>query len=75
MTATQPTQDGPTKKDYRGGRNGYQNIIPASTGAAKAVGLCIHQVGLGSDCFRLGIKDIQKCSFTDIKLLGIGCGG
>jgi len=41
VTATQPTQDGPSKKDFRGGRNGYMNIIPASTGAAKAVGLCI----------------------------------
>ena len=41
VTATQPTQDGPSKKDWRGGRNGYMNIIPASTGAAKAVTLCI----------------------------------
>jgi len=40
-TATQPTQDGPSKKDMRGGRNAYMNIIPASTGAAKAVALCI----------------------------------
>lgn len=40
-TATQPTQDGPSKKDWRGGRNAYANIIPASTGAAKAVTLCI----------------------------------
>jgi len=43
-TATQPTQDGPTKKDFRGGRNAYMNIIPASTGAAKAVGLCLPQL-------------------------------
>src|SRR5271167_2715297 len=38
VTATQPTQDGPSKKDWRGGRNAYLNIIPSSTGAAKAVG-------------------------------------
>lgn len=31
VTATQPTQDGPSKKDWRGGRNAYMNIIPAST--------------------------------------------
>ncbi|MCH7870482.1 MAG: type I glyceraldehyde-3-phosphate dehydrogenase [Planctomycetes bacterium] len=41
VTATQPTQDGPSKKDWRGGRAAPGNIIPASTGAAKAVTLCI----------------------------------
>ena len=41
VTPTQPTQDGPSKKDWRGGRNAYMNIIPATTGAAKAVTLCI----------------------------------
>jgi glyceraldehyde 3-phosphate dehydrogenase len=41
VTATQPTQDGPSKKDWRGGRNAYLNIIPSTTGAAKAVALCI----------------------------------
>jgi len=44
VTATQPTQDGPSKKNLRGGRNGYANIIPASTGAAKAVALCIPEL-------------------------------
>ncbi len=41
VTATQPTQDGPSKKDFRGGRNAYMNIIPSSTGAAKACALVL----------------------------------
>ena len=43
-TATQPTQDGPSRKDARGGRNAYMNIIPASTGAAKAVSLVLPEL-------------------------------
>jgi glyceraldehyde 3-phosphate dehydrogenase len=41
VTATQPTVDGPSKKDWRGGRAAGYNIIPASTGAAQAVTLCL----------------------------------
>lgn len=41
MTATQMTQDGPSGKDWRGGRAAGLNIIPSSTGAAKAVGLVL----------------------------------
>lgn len=44
VTASQPTVDGPSKKDFRGGRAAGMNIIPASTGAAKAVGLAIPEV-------------------------------
>jgi len=65
-TATQPTQDGPSKKDWRGGRNAYQNIIPASTGAAKAVGLCLPDtVGkLTGMSFRVPTADVSCVDLT-----------
>jgi glyceraldehyde 3-phosphate dehydrogenase len=65
-TATQPTQDGPSKKDWRGGRNAYQNIIPASTGAAKAVGLCIPEVQgkLTGMSFRVPTADVSCVDLT-----------
>ncbi|MAY74237.1 MAG: type I glyceraldehyde-3-phosphate dehydrogenase [Phycisphaerae bacterium] len=65
-TATQPTQDGPSKKDLRGGRNAYQNIIPASTGAAKAVALCIPEVKgkLTGMAFRVPTADVSCVDLT-----------
>ncbi|GIW43177.1 MAG: glyceraldehyde-3-phosphate dehydrogenase [Candidatus Binatia bacterium] len=66
VTATQPTQDGPSKKDWRGGRNAYQNIIPASTGAAKAVTLCIPELKgkLTGMAFRVPVADVSVVDLT-----------
>ncbi len=66
VTATQPTQDGPSKKDLRGGRNGYMNIIPASTGAAKAVALCIPEMKgrLTGMAFRVPTADVSCVDLT-----------
>jgi len=65
-TATQPTQDGPSKKDFRGGRNAYTNIIPASTGAAKAVALCIPDLKgkLTGMAFRVPTADVSIVDLT-----------
>lgn len=65
-TATQPTQDGPSKKDWRGGRNAYQNIIPSSTGAAKAVALCIPALKgkLTGMSFRIPTADVSAVDLT-----------
>jgi glyceraldehyde 3-phosphate dehydrogenase len=66
VTATQPTQDGPSRKDWRGGRNAYMNMIPASTGAAKAVGLCIPATKgkLTGMSMRVPIADVSCVDLT-----------
>jgi glyceraldehyde 3-phosphate dehydrogenase len=66
VTATQPTQDGPSKKDWRGGRNAYMNIIPASTGAAKAVGLVLPELKgkLTGMSFRVPVADVSVVDLT-----------
>ncbi len=66
MTATQPTVDGPSKKDLRGGRSAAQNIIPASTGAAKAVTLVLPQLKgkLTGMAFRVPTPDVSVVDLT-----------
>lgn len=66
VTASQPTVDGSSKKDWRGGRGAYQNIIPASTGAAKAVALCIPEVKgkLTGMAFRVPTADVSAIDLT-----------
>lgn len=65
-TATQPVVDGPSKKDYRGGRSAMSNIIPASTGAAKAVAKCIPEVEgkLTGMAFRVPVVDSSVVDLT-----------
>lgn len=66
MTATQPTVDGPSKKDWRGGRGASQNIIPSSTGAAKAAALVLPQLKgkLTGMAFRVGTPDVSAVDLT-----------
>lgn len=66
MTATQPTVDGPSKKDFRGGRSASINIIPASTGAAKAVSQVIPEVKgkLTGMAFRIPTSDVSVVDLT-----------
>ena len=66
LTASQPTVDGPSKKDWREGRAASVNIIPASTGAAKAVALCIPEVKgkLTGMAFRVPTTDVSVVDLT-----------
>jgi len=66
LTAAQPTVDGPSKKDWRGGRSAGYNIIPASTGAAKAVAKCLPEVEgkLTGMAFRVPVADVSCVDLT-----------
>jgi glyceraldehyde 3-phosphate dehydrogenase len=66
VTATQQTVDGPSQKDWRGGRGACYNIIPSSTGAAKAVGKVIPDLDgkLTGMSFRVPTMDVSVVDLT-----------
>ncbi|MDB4923976.1 type I glyceraldehyde-3-phosphate dehydrogenase [Mucilaginibacter sp.] len=66
VTATQKTVDSPSAKDWRGGRGAYQNIIPSSTGAAKAVTLVLPELKgkLTGMSFRVPVADVSVVDLT-----------
>jgi glyceraldehyde 3-phosphate dehydrogenase len=66
VTATQQTVDGPAQKDWRSGRGAYQNIIPASTGAAKAVAKVIPEIAgkLTGMAFRVPVANVSCVDLT-----------
>ncbi|MDP7395334.1 MAG: type I glyceraldehyde-3-phosphate dehydrogenase [Lentisphaeria bacterium] len=66
VTATQKTVDGPSEKDWRGGRAACYNIIPSSTGAAKAVGVVIPELNgkLTGMAFRVPAADVSVVDLT-----------
>src|SRR5208283_2819026 len=78
-TATQKTVDGPSKKDWKGGRSAAINIIPSTTGAAKAVALVLPEIKgkLTGMSFRvptptvsvvdLTVKTVKETSYAEIK--------
>jgi glyceraldehyde 3-phosphate dehydrogenase len=66
VTTTQKTVDSPSNKDWRGGRGGFSNIIPSSTGAAKAVGLVLPELKgkLTGMSFRVPVADVSVVDLT-----------
>lgn len=66
VTSSQPSVDAPNKKNWRSGRGASQNIIPATTGAAKAVSLCLPEVQgkLTGMAFRVPVADVSAVDLT-----------